>query len=109
MPDTIRLPGAQATSVYTPTDLSSTNSFEKPLPIARRDVLERFERAYLAHHLKECGGRVGQTAKRIGIEPRSLFEKMKQYKLAQTRLPELTSRRRRTSGTCPAVTPRNSG
>jgi DNA-binding NtrC family response regulator len=51
----------------------------KPLGAARREIVERFERAYLADHLKQCDGRVGGTAKRIGIEPRSLFEKMKQY------------------------------
>ena len=81
LPDTIRSPGGEVMIVSEPADSSNTSPFEKPLPAARREVLERFERAYLAHNLKQCGGRVGETAKRIGIEPRSLFDKMKQYKM----------------------------
>ena len=53
----------------------------KPLANARREVLEDFERAYLSKLLKMTGGRVGETAKRAGILPRSLYDKMKQYGL----------------------------
>ena len=43
--------------------------------------MESFERAYLSGLLKATGGRVGQTAKRAGIEPRSLYDKMKHHGL----------------------------
>jgi DNA-binding NtrC family response regulator len=76
LPDTIRSPDAASL----PDRGSLAGSpFEKTLEAARREIIERFERAYLAHHLKQCAGRVGDTAKRIGIEPRSLFDKMKRY------------------------------
>jgi len=58
-----------------------TQSLDRPLQVARQEVLERFERLYLVHHLQRCGGRMGDTAKRIGLEPRTLFNKMKQYGL----------------------------
>jgi DNA-binding NtrC family response regulator len=81
LPDTIRSPHDASTSHVDRADSSGASPFAKPLEAARREMIERFERAYLAHHLKECGGRVGDTAKRIGIEPRSLFDKMKRYGL----------------------------
>jgi DNA-binding NtrC family response regulator len=81
LPDTIRSPQTTLKSVIDRSDSNDGNPFEKPLQTARREIIERFERSYLAHHLKQCGGRVGDTAKRIGIEPRSLFDKMKLYGL----------------------------
>ena len=47
----------------------------------REKVVTEFERAYLAALLSETQGRVGDTAKRAGIEPRSLYDKMKKYGL----------------------------
>ena len=84
LPDTIRSPHDGVPSPSRPAalfDSAGGSPFEKPLEAARREMIERFERAYLAHHLKHCAGRVGDTAKRIGIEPRSLFDKMKRYEL----------------------------
>ena len=81
LPDSIRSPSVDVAGGSTSDDLSVASPFEKPLAVARRVVLERFERAYLAHHLKQCGGRVGETARRIGIEPRSLLDKMKHYNM----------------------------
>jgi len=48
---------------------------------ARKIVVDRFERMYLAAVLKETKGRVGEAAKRAGIQPRHLFDKMKAYGL----------------------------
>jgi DNA-binding NtrC family response regulator len=81
LPDTIRSPQTNLKSVADRADSTAGSPFEKPLQTARREVIERFEKLYLAHHLKHCGGRVGDTAQRIGIEPRSLFDKMKLYGL----------------------------
>jgi two-component system, NtrC family, response regulator AtoC len=53
----------------------------KPLREARREVLEDFERSYLTGLLRETGGRIDETARRAGIEPRSLFDKLKQHGL----------------------------
>jgi len=39
------------------------------------------ERAYLSGLLREPRGRVGATAARAGIDPRSLYTKMKQLGL----------------------------
>ena len=78
LPDSIRSPHASAPIRG---DNTAANPFEKPLAAARQEVVERFECAYLAHHLKQCAGRINDTARRIGLEPRSLFGKMKRYGL----------------------------
>ncbi|MBM4142373.1 MAG: sigma-54-dependent Fis family transcriptional regulator [Lentisphaerae bacterium] len=54
---------------------------ERPLKEIRETAVERFERAYLARLLAATGGRVGETARRAGLEPRSLFNKMRRYGL----------------------------
>jgi len=48
-----------------------------PLKELRMSVFTGLERAYLCHHLSITGGRVGLTAVRIGLDPRSLYQKMK--------------------------------
>jgi two-component system response regulator AtoC len=53
----------------------------KPLSEVREAVLVNFERAYLAGLLHSTGGRIGETARRAGIQPRSLFDKMKRHGL----------------------------
>jgi DNA-binding NtrC family response regulator len=54
---------------------------KQPLRDARQKLLTEFERAYLVGLLEETGGKIGQTAKRAGIQPRSLFDKMKRLGL----------------------------
>jgi DNA-binding NtrC family response regulator len=56
---------------------------EKPLKEARRDILEQFERSYLTSLLSSTNGRVGEAAKKAGIDTRSLYDKMKQYGLGK--------------------------
>jgi len=53
----------------------------KPLPEVREEVVTDLERQYLSMLLCETGGRVGETARRAGINQRSLYEKMKQLGL----------------------------
>lgn len=53
----------------------------RPLREVRKEIVSEFERTYLEALLRDTGGRVGKTAERAGIEPRSLFEKMKRYDL----------------------------
>ena len=52
-----------------------------PLREAREKLLTEFERAYLASLLEATGGRIGETAKQAGIQPRSLFDKMRRHGL----------------------------
>ena len=47
----------------------------------RRQVLEETELRYITGILRETQGRVGETAKRAGMDPRSLHEKMRKYGL----------------------------
>lgn len=54
---------------------------ERPMNEVRRDILEEFEKNYLTGMLRRTFGRIGETARRAGITPRSLFGKMKQYGL----------------------------
>ena len=54
---------------------------DRPWREVRRDVVARVERAYLDGVLRRCGGRIGPTAAMAGMEPRSLFEKMRRHGL----------------------------
>ena len=54
---------------------------QKPLKESRNEVLEQFERAYLTALLTSTNGRLGEAAKRAGIDDRTLFDKMKRYAL----------------------------
>jgi DNA-binding NtrC family response regulator len=42
-----------------------------------REAREQFERAYLTQQLKLCGGKVGQLAKRVGMERTHLYRKLR--------------------------------
>ncbi len=53
----------------------------RPLRDVRKDAVEELERRYLHALLRITGGRVGETARRAGIVPRSLYEKMRKYGL----------------------------
>ncbi|NLF31024.1 MAG: sigma-54-dependent Fis family transcriptional regulator [Planctomycetes bacterium] len=44
-------------------------------------AIEQVERAYLEMLLGETGGRVGDTARRAGIHPRGLYNKMRRHRL----------------------------
>jgi DNA-binding NtrC family response regulator len=54
---------------------------QKTLQEARSEVLEKFERTYLSGLLRLTNGRVGEAAKKAGIQSRSLFDKMKRLGL----------------------------
>jgi DNA-binding NtrC family response regulator len=54
---------------------------DKPLKEARRDISEQVEKGYLASLLTSTNGRVGEAAKRAGIDSRTLFDKMNRYGL----------------------------
>ena len=54
-----------------------------PLRDARAKLLTEFERAYLAALLSATGGKIGKTAERAGIQPRSLYDKMKSLGLSK--------------------------
>ena len=54
---------------------------ERPLKDVTAEAVEQIEKTYLSRLLSETNGRVGETAQRACIEPRSLFNKMKRYGL----------------------------
>jgi two-component system response regulator AtoC len=54
---------------------------QQPLRKAKKELVAEFERTYLRELLRSTEGRIGETARRAGIQPRSLFDKMKQYGL----------------------------
>lgn len=55
--------------------------FQQPLRDAKRTWLAAFERTYLERLLRQTGGRIGETAQRAGIVPRSLHTKMRELGL----------------------------
>jgi DNA-binding NtrC family response regulator len=58
-----------------------TEWLQRPLSEVRQAAVDGVERAYLTELLRETEGRVGETAKRAGIQPRSLYDKMQQHGL----------------------------
>jgi DNA-binding NtrC family response regulator len=54
---------------------------DRPLPELKRLLVENLERAYIDRALKATRGRVGEAAKKAGIHPRGMFDKMKSYGL----------------------------
>ena len=53
----------------------------RPLREVRESFLSDFERQYVEGLLRATGGRIGEAAKRAGLQERSLYEKMKQFGL----------------------------
>jgi DNA-binding NtrC family response regulator len=51
----------------------------RPLRDLRREVLASFERNYISEVLRASGGRVGEAARRAGLNPRALYGKMREY------------------------------
>ena len=47
------------------------------LALPMREAREHFERAYLTQQLQLCDGRVGQLAKRVGMERTHLYRKLR--------------------------------
>lgn len=48
-----------------------------PLDLPLREAREQFERAYLQHQLRAAGGRIGELARRVGMERTHLYRKLK--------------------------------
>ncbi|MDX1382452.1 MAG: sigma-54 dependent transcriptional regulator [Thermoanaerobaculia bacterium] len=55
----------------------------RPLPEGRRELVAAFEAAYLEKALASTRGNVGAAARAAGIEPRTMYNKMKLYGLAK--------------------------
>ena len=88
MPEIIsRLPGdahsgtAPAGSPVVSDCLLPARLIKKPWREVRKEMVNVFEKQYVAGLLRLTGGRVGETARRAGMEPRSLHEKMKRHGL----------------------------
>ncbi len=86
LPESLRAPAPGeadvVTKVVTPHWAGASSKWtEESLEEVRRRALEAIERAYLEALLSQTGGRIGLTASRAGIQPRSLFEKMRRYGL----------------------------
>ncbi len=58
---------------------------EIPFKIARAMILKRFEKAYIVEALKKYNGKVGDSADKTGINPRTLWRKMKELGLDRSR------------------------
>ena len=64
-------------------EISATGPADEPLvkqdllALPLREAREQFERAYLRQQLVLCGGKVGQLAKRVGMERTHLYRKLR--------------------------------
>lgn len=55
--------------------------WERPLLEARAELTEAFEREYLRRVLESSAGQIGEAAGRAGLDPRTLYNKMRRYGL----------------------------
>jgi len=62
-------------TVQTPPDEPLVKQDLLALPL--REAREQFERAYLQQQLMLCNGKVGQLAKRVGMERTHLYRKLR--------------------------------
>ncbi len=85
LPDSVRAASGRtaARPLALPADADNVPEqwLETPLKELRRSVVESLERVYLSALLGKTRGRIGLTAEMAGLQPRSLFEKMKRYGL----------------------------
>jgi DNA-binding NtrC family response regulator len=65
--------------------LPGTN-IDIPFKVARAMVEKEFEIAYLSEALERYEGNVSKTAKETGINPRTLWRKIKKYDLERRRI-----------------------
>lgn len=61
--------------------VGSSHLLSGTLEEGKRRLLEDFEREYLVHTLGQTHGSIGQTAQIAGVDPRTIYNKMKQYGL----------------------------
>ncbi len=73
-------PSAEGASAHDPSPRGSA-LLAMPWQEARLRALESFERTYLEALLQACGGRIGEAARRAQINPRFLYDKMRQLGL----------------------------
>ena len=66
---------SEAISTAAPADEPLVKQDLLALPL--REAREQFERAYLQQQLVLCDGKVGQLAKRVGMERTHLYRKLK--------------------------------
>jgi DNA-binding NtrC family response regulator len=81
LPEEVAGPGAGPVSAGGTGDLDFRTWMDRPLPEAREAILCAFESSYLSHLLAETNGNVGAAAARAGVDPRTLYNKMKSYGL----------------------------
>ncbi|HJS74504.1 MAG TPA: sigma-54 dependent transcriptional regulator [Vicinamibacteria bacterium] len=55
--------------------------FDRPLEEAREEVSSAFERDYIEHMLRLCRGRVGEAARKSGVNERTLYAMMRRHGL----------------------------
>ena len=79
LPDALH--GGTSPAVEAGTAALSEEFMDLPLQEARRRLVEGFERSYFEHHLRETRGVVGEVARLAGINPRTLYEKMRRLGL----------------------------
>jgi len=86
LPETLRGPWRPDGSPFSPAaslpgEAKTRFWVGRPLPDAAREVLGNFEKDYLETLLAETRGRIGETARRAGVTPRTLYNKMEKYGL----------------------------
>ncbi len=74
---TVRPPSDQAPAILEP----ANGWRDRTLADVRQEALAWVDRRYLDSQLTACEGRIGETARRAGITPRSLYTRMRQLGL----------------------------
>jgi len=54
-------------------------SLSSPKDLSLNEALKEYEKAYILRVLKECEGKKGKAARRLGISRKSLWQKLKSF------------------------------
>jgi DNA-binding NtrC family response regulator len=73
--------GSAPSAASPPEPLPFEDYVDRPLAEAREEVFSAFERRYLERMLTLCRGRVGDAARRSGVNERTLYSMMRRHGL----------------------------
>ncbi len=74
LPEEVRLTSSVPDNILSSQEISQKKDYKKNLELIEKELILRA--------LKECGGKIGETAKKLGISRKTLWKKLKKYSLS---------------------------
>jgi len=74
LPEEVRFTSSVPDNILSSQEISQKKDYKKNLELIEKELILRA--------LKECGGKIGETAKKLGISRKTLWKKLKKYSLS---------------------------